>query len=528
MLSVLCLLSVAQVSVSGIAGDGRGLYVPEAVVTARHQTRSVSSVTVKAGPSGDYRLTLTDPGVYLIEAQAEGYLPPPHTRDFQARIIRVLKEEKRDVRLDLRLVRPGSIRGRLLLRPEEGPEGGTDAQAAAGVSVGLFEVRYVRGQRTPVPVPEVAPVLSSADGGFVFPSVPPGDYVLDVLPARADLIRPAAEPSKPASGVYRTQWPDVSAPLSLYAGGELDTGSVLLDHGPLQRVLANLEFDPCEGNLFVTWGQRLGKLNLQHARQMVPCGGPVAIDNVSPGDYILAASFQGASVAGYRYIHLPVHVTAREPVNIRQQAANLAFLRGRIHLPDGATAGWTNVQVQMFPVSGSPSLVEAAPVSVDPSGQFQVPVRAGWTYSLTVHGLPAKLALSHIAHNGVRLQSRIVALGDAAAHDTLAIHLSDRLADVAGIVTGADGKPAERATVLLAHWPAVLSDGFPVTMRTESLEDGSFTLAQVPAGRYRAVAIHDPAAVDDDSAGSLLSRFAAGDQLEVRDGQAVRIRLTVR
>lgn len=527
MLSALCFLSVAQASVSGVVGDGLGIDVPGAMVTARHQTVSVSSVTVKADPTGHYTLNLTAPGVYLLEAEAEGYRPPPRTRDFERRTVRVLPDQKQDLRVDIRLVRPGSIRGKLVLRPSPGRQ--EEEVAASGVRLRLFEIRYVRGQQTPVPVQEVPIATSLSDGAFHFPGVPPGDYALEILPTHAEFIRTTpAGASKPAMGVYRAQWPDLAAPLVLRSAGQLDAGKIYLDHGPFQRVSAALEFDPCEGHLLVTWGQRLGKLNLQHARQMVPCGQTVTIDHASPGDYILTASLPSKSTAEYRYVHLPVQVTAAEPVSIRQQARNLALVNGRIHVPEGVSVDWTAIKVRMFPVLGAASLAEATPVPVDAKGKFQIPARASWTYSLSIDALPANLALSHIEHNGVRLQSRIVAFGDAAAHDSLALHLSANLATVNGAALGEDAKPVEGATILLAPWPAVFSDGFPISLRTESSEDGSFTFKQVPAGAYRAVALPGGAGIDDASSASILSLFAAGTAVEVRDSQAASVRLRLK
>ena len=516
MLSALCFLSVlAQVRVSGVVGDGRGATVPGAVVTAKHQERSVSSVTTTAGPDGAYSLTLTAPGRYLLDADAEGYRRPSLMFDLQSRSVRV-EGKPQDLRVDLRLLRPGLIRGRLVIANQAKEE-----SPGAGVLVHLYEVRYVRGQLTPVPVADIPPATSSADGSFFFPEVPPENYIFEVKPTKMEVIRPASEEHRPSQGVYRTYWPDISAPLTLSSGGQVDTGRVFVEAGPLQRVVATFEFPSCQGSAVFSLTQRLGRLNLRTAGRPLPCDSaqPLAIENLSPGNYSLTA------VVNDEYIDVPLTIPTGEPLGIRQRASTLAYVTGRVQGPDDKPLDWSKTSVQLFPVSGVPSLAEARPVSVDRDGRFRVGVRAGWTYRLKVDGHPANLAVSHILHNGQRLFPSIVAFGDAAAHDTLAVHLSDRLAQVTGTVTRRD-RPVEGASVFLAPWPAVMSDQFPIALRTESARDGSFTVKDVPEGTYRAVALlGTAAAIDEASSAAILSLFAGGVDVEVQNGKPMRVPL---
>jgi hypothetical protein len=103
---------------------------------------------------------------------------------------------------------------------------------------------------------------------------------------------------------------------------------------------------------------------------------------------------------------------------------------------------------------------------------------------------------------------------------TVELTFSDRPARLGGTVRR-DGKPAGGQRVVVASWPTFAPDGFPYFTSAAAASDGTFRIADLAPGTYRAVSVGPETWARIEMPGMLSSLLSAGGvEFKLAEGES--------
>ncbi|HEY1760740.1 MAG TPA: carboxypeptidase-like regulatory domain-containing protein [Bryobacteraceae bacterium] len=455
---------------------------------------SQESAATVTDVNGAFRLSLDTPGSYAIAAEAVGrYIAGPEARQTFS-----VDASHPTVTRNLALGAPSAISGRLV-----------DAETAApiaGIGVQARAILYRFGHRLLIRSGSLA--TTGLDGGFRIEGLTGGDYFLELTPlgpteretiVAGDVKEAADLPRKPA---YRRQWwpggdnSPQGLPLALRPGGEFDLGNLPLPQQPLYRVTSSVGPPTCRvsDDYFVEVSHADGSDYAAGASGHVPCG-KFTVINMSPGEYRLTASGPGGPTRQL------VAVQSKDLETPLTPGPERMTISGKIRLPEN------------FPCCVMPLLLKRD-TDEHPQGSFGAQ-RGGFQATLDfepvrigLSGLPSSYYVSEILYNSESVNGRFAEITPGTVSQSVQFTVSDKAASVQGKVTLEDAPVA--ATVLLIPWPIDPRVEFPAFFDGEADDTGVFSIAGLPPGSYRALAVTESAWNRELQRPGVLAAFAAG------------------
>ncbi len=402
--------------------------------------------------AGHFLVRGVAPGSYEAAAERPGYLAPR-----SAERVRLSVEDARHSQAELKLAPAGTISGRVI------------DTAGDPVSGALLELL----QQTPRGLQARARLPSDDRGEYRFFGLAPGRYTLRV----AQNLGLQQAPFQPAVQTFRqTAYP---APLDVTPGAELRNVEIRL-RLELPHAIRGIVPGPHTGDFTVTL-QRRGEppdpsLSLASGLN----DHTFFFDGVLPGTYIVATTIHDPSHPEQAlYGSAQVELLDHDLDGVSLALVPLKTIAGKVTSAGPLSVPFAQMNVQADPEDGeTPPVV--APVAAD--GSFRMEV------------LPASYTLSRPQIAGTYI--RAVKIGDrefpgtrvdfARAAGPLEISLATNGGSLSGIVTGADGQPADGARVMLY---SLASGKDPQCARAaDSGEDGRFELRDLAPGEYRIAA----------------------------------------
>ena len=247
------------------------------------------------------------------------------------------------------------------------------------------------------------------------------------------------------------------------------------------------------GRVQLLTSQRTSAAFIEAVNARIAGDGRFEFPHVAPGIYVMQT--QQNSRNGYtegEFAAVAVTVTDGDVLDLQVQASAGSTVTGRVVLASSvATApALRTLRIQALPADADLTPNAWARADLGEDGRF---VLAGLNgpRRLMVSNLPAGWTLQAVRVNGIDATDRPLSFGRP--EESLAdveVILTDRVAEVSGVVAGAEGRPTPDAHVVV--FPLDSGLWFPQSryLRSTATDiDGSFRIEALPPGSYSAVAV---------------------------------------
>lgn len=267
---------------------------------------------------------------------------------------------------------------------------------------------------------------------------------------------------------------------------------------------------------------------LNTAYTTVQGGGQFKVPNLLPGDYVLHAIVRVPDSRDQESVDVPVTIGGDDIGGLSVTAAPNGRITGRIAIEGEAKPDFAATALRV--------VAEKTDLSLPVSGD----VRAGWDFeirnvepgrvSLSVDPIPAGWAVSRILADGRDVtESFSVALVPGGPPVAVEITLTDKPTKISGTVRqeGRSTPPEDYTLVVFGDDPAQWREGSRRVVTAKPDQHGAFTLTGLPPGRYRAVAVDS---LDDGEQWNpefLAWARSRGRLVELQDGAAVTLSVTL-
>jgi protocatechuate 3,4-dioxygenase beta subunit len=448
--------------------------------------------------TGQYVLAGISPGRYRVGARVYGYLPLAFDQPRSSESGRVFVIGASDGLngVDIMLPRLGAIAGRIT------DEAGNPIE---GAIVTVVATRFEDGRRVLVQPPAVGVRPSDDRGQYRVFGVEPGRYLV-----RAG----AGDPSGLRFGVATgSEIPGYVS--SFFPGALAAADATQVDVGPASEVtgvdfpLLRTAMATVSGRVITVDGQPFhGRLEIvpRLAGELTANGSSGAIiypdgrfefRSVAPGEYVIS-SYRGrrGSTEG-EFGAVVVRVNAENVSGVSLITSAGSTVQGRV-LFDGTPsplAGEVAISTMPTDPDLAPTGGELATASPDADGAFALRGITG-TRWLRVMKAPRGWALESMTLNGVNITDKPLKFGTTAQSIAMVdVLLTNRLTEISGEVTGANGSRVSSAVVAFAvdreRW-------YPASrfLQYATSPDGTFTIRGLPAGEYFLAAIPQTKALD--------------------------------
>lgn len=489
--------------------------------------------------AGTFALAVTKPGRYVIRTKAEGFVET------------IYPDSGPGIEVDEAAIQKGGALFSVTLTVRRlGVVAGRVQDSRTGIPIASLEVQalrmyWFRGQRAFAA--EGMRVRTDAGGAFRLEKLPAGEYFVEISPPSNVMqtgggLRLSVEPSEPGaedtvfiswmegaaldekqasdhaffSQYPATYWPpdpEAGAPMDLSKGGLIDLGKIGLNRTKPAVVRGNERSECTDDWVDSVSAARILGATVRSEGGVSACG-PFTLPPLPAGRHRIVLSrfrlkwseselaqmakdLAAAMKAGTTATALSAReqaavedivVDAGSEVSLSLEPRNLPRFEGRIACDCRDTAGAVRTislagldgsGAASFDVAGDGSFGGVAPIG---SGQA-VAVDRLLEVKSPANGLYVKSVALDGAEVGPYFQFKL----GRPVH-TLAITLSDRPSSVAGRVTRS-GKPAAGDTVVVAQWPKVAADGFSSYVSAPVASDGTFAIAGLAPGTFRAVSV---------------------------------------
>jgi len=483
-------------------------------------------VTAVTDIKGVFELTDVPPGSYRITATRAGYLTIEYGQRRPGETGRTLDVESGEIRrgVDIALFRGGVLAGRIA--DEQG-------DPAPDVRVEAVELRYIRGRRVAV----AARITATNDAGeYRLSGLQPGSYQV-----RASTTEVWEGDDGKNTYVYAlTYFPGVTSAegpqsTSLSVGQEVSGLDFRLLAGRAAKITGILEDargEPLAGQVV-----NLSRITRTTGGDLMSSGfggtgrtdahGAFEFTKLAPGEFIVYSSGPTDRTS------LPVTVNNDEVRDVVLTPRPPSGVSGSIATDEGGVPPIPVSRLRVIPVGADPASV--LPMWAAPREQ---PPRPDWSFRIAdvdgpylfrVTGLPDEWMVKSVIAGGRDITDApftITRGGPDVAG--VQIVLSRRTARVNGEVIDRAGAPAPDATVIVfgenpSTWG--LASRFIKIARPD--DRGRFSVAGLPPGIYRAIARDFVAAGQWEDADFLRGLLKDAVRLELGEGAAEPIKLTL-
>jgi len=493
---------------------------------ARVELSGAELRTTRAVPSdleGRFEIQNLPPGRFNLRASKNGYVSLGYGqhRSFQSgrRIDLAAGQAFDDA--TIALPRGAVVAGRVL---------NDLGEPVQGIRVAAYRLRYLNGRRD---VGAAGRLAQTDDlGQYRVSGLPPGTYFVGTLGGIAG-GGSVAEEGLTLGTTYHPATANLgeSRPVMVRLAQEVrnvDIAMVVSRAASVTGAVFDSRGRPAAG-LAVTvrpaGDSLLAVLNTAYGNSQP--NGQFVVRNLMPGDYVL-------------------HAVVRTPDSKEQETADVPLTIGGVDiegmnvnaLPNGRIVGHVVFDGETRPsfAPGSLRLTAAALYSNQPAS---AQVGAGWEFEirniepgrLTVSfdALPAGWAVKRVVANGRDVTESSFDLASSESPTTVELTLTDKPPTLAGVVSReARPTPSDDYTVVLfGDDPALWREGSRRVLVARPDQNGAYKLTGFPPGRYRAIAVEY---LDDGEQWNpefLNWARSRATPLEVEDGAAVTLNLTL-
>jgi hypothetical protein len=445
--------------------------------------------------------------------------------------------------VDIRLPRGAVITGRIT------DEFGDPVPSAR---VSLMRQQFRMGQRTLTPANSA---VTNDIGEYRIFGLAPGQYYISSVPQQDFLTGPAVaqgsvlEGQEARNGYAPTFYPgtpDATAAQRLTVGigqtlTEINVALVATRTATISGTAVDAEGRPMRGG-FVQIMSRGGISGVGGAGGPLRPDGTFSISNIAPGAYVLRANSisdrvlppSGAPVGAPEFSLAYVTVNGEDITDIRLTRVVPVNITGRISFEDPAAA--QSLKPSAVRVATLAATVGDAGIGVG-SGGSPLPVNEDFTFDLKT--TPGQMAIRAVVPGwqikAVRVSGKDVTdsgldVGAQGVSD-VEIEMTNRLQEISGVVTDADGKAVDSyAVVIFAQDRSrrvAAMNRYGATGRPGN--DGRFKVTTLPAGDYYAIALDRSDAVEGPDPDFLegLTRVASTVSLAPGDTRTLDLKLFI-
>lgn len=494
--------------------------VPRAQVTI---SLGNDATTTTAGDDGRFAFAGLQPGKYVLNATAPGYVQEGYNQHGSFSVGIAVGDGQDSEHLVFRLHPQAVIHGRVM---DERGEAVRDAQVL------LIASDLTRGSHAKF---AQAQMLTNDLGEYRFAHVLPGKYYLAVQArpwyAETLLSVQTRHRSILLSGSAADLDPilDVVYPVTFYPGVTDDRSSEELRLGAGEQEDANITLHAVPATRLRLTGLSEGErssLNVGATQKIfgtLNVGLNTAFGEVSPGEY---------EIAGLppEQVTLSVTTNKENQWTSRTIEAEASFggtldasalqatarLSGQVLLPEGVAEGRAG---NVILASAAATTLPDTNASLQNDGTFHFPGIQPGTYRIQVNLHAGGYYIQKVSAKNARVSGREITITDT-GEVTLTVAMGQGQSQVSGVVR-LGGKPVAGVMVLLVPQSGQEID--EDSRMDESDSDGSFTLGGILPGEYLLLAIKDGWDLEWAKPGVLEPYLPAGQKLTMAANQSVKI-----
>ncbi|MBI4886160.1 MAG: carboxypeptidase regulatory-like domain-containing protein [Acidobacteria bacterium] len=521
---------------------GRIMTADTGTAIRRAQVRAVSGSDtrlVTTDAQGTFEFRDLPAGRWELSASKAGYVTMRfgQRRALEAgRPIEVADGQLVD-RINLSLPRGAAITGRVF--DEFG-------DPVAGARVQAMRYQLVQGSRRLSPVGVTA--QSDDTGAFRLYGLMPGDYYVSAI-----LRALPFDVSEDGGGYAPTYYPGTGSvteaqviPLAVSQEASITFALMPVRTARVAGSVVNSMGAPLAGGMVVLVGaEGLGPGPVMFgAGNRIRPDGSFLLTNVAPGSYNLTATSggpgpfggPGGGAGGAAEIEMgsiPVAVAGEDLAGITLVTSRGATLSGIVGATQGSTGKIqaSDLQIVAQPVSPERGVGPgggARPARVESDGTFTLTNLFG-RRMIRINGLPADWMLDGVFAGGTDVTDTPIDFGPNEQLTDVQIVVTDRVTQVAGTVTGRDGKPTREFTVVVfpdeeTKWAA--PSRYLRTARPD--QDGLFKIRALPPGAgYLAVAVDYLEQGEGNDPEFLASIKDSGTRFRLGAGESATVNLKI-
>lgn len=495
-----------------VVNSATGDPVPLATVTALSQSSNSAISTVTTDVDGRFVIAGLAAGKYPLTASRRGFRTAYYDEHEESFNTAIVTGPDQDTTHLLFKLAPGAV-----IYGTVTGDGGDPVQEA---SVMLFRRDPAAPTRHPV---RMEPVPTDDIGAYEFDDLPAGEYFIAVQARPWYAVRGSAPGTEVQTSGQETPPTsqdalDVAYPITFYDSTTEEAAATPLDVDAGARIEADISLHAVPAvRLTVPRVQMRNEPSIA-VRQTVfgsrlPM--PVDIESVGRGPWTI----QGLSPGHYDvYISNPprtVQVDATTNMDV-DPATGVSEppVDGTVRMADGSPPAVMTLTLSQADSNAPP---QSASVS---RGQFHFPSVQPGVWTLSASGFGGNLYVASVASPAGPLPGGQIVVRDRPL--SLSVILTRSQTSITGFARD-NGKPVSGAMIVLvprnpAAWPAL-------ARRDQSDSDGSFSLANVPPGRYTVIAIANGWNLDWQDR-SLIGRYLRGGQdvsIGIQSGSVVQL-----
>jgi protocatechuate 3,4-dioxygenase beta subunit len=549
----------------------RGTPVRKATVRlARTQPGVVKTATSDAEgrfmfgelPAGDYQMAATKPGYLdmMYGAKQPGAMSPGLTI--------ALAEDQKIEKLSFQLHRGGVISG--LVTDEFG-------DPAYNVPVRALRFSYRNGERIVSPV---GTGNTDDRGAYRLAGLLPGNYIVNAVPRdsvatlsaqanserqmqaqlasqaratgdskagaalreRAALVASLpASPPVPSKGYVPVYYPGNAMPS---AGTVVSLG--LTEERPgVDFSLQIMETATVAGRVTMAEGALPDDTRVQLIDPALPVAGVgvwfrntepdgrFSFAGVVPGSYVLRAYTALPLAEGGTVFTAAMNVSVGESglTDIALTLKGGVPVSGRVLLADlPPPVDASRIRLRLNPVLSSADWESPPPlVTMNPEGAFEIANVAPGRYQFAVTGVPEGWTIDSAIFGGIDAADRHLTVERDGTYANGELKLTNRTAEIGGVLTTIAGAPSIDHTVLL--FPVERAMWLPRSRRIRMVQadkDGRYTIKGLPPGDYRVVALLGPEPGRESDPAWLSELFALSQGVTLTAAEARTLNITVK
>jgi hypothetical protein len=452
----------------------------------------------------------------------------------------VLADDQTAGGIDIRLPRGAVITGHVT------DEFGDPVPSAR---VTLMRQQFRLGQRTLTPANSA---MTNDIGEYRIFGLPPGQYYISAMPQQTLFVTGpvgggfgAFEGEEARNGYAPTFYPgtaDATAAQKITLGlaqtlSEINIVLIAARTATISGIAVDAEGRPMSG--FVQIVPRGGMTGLGGPGGPLRSDGTFSIPNVAPGTYVLRANRPPVNTSGPptgppEFSLAFVSVNGEDVTGVRLAPIVPVSITGRVSFEDQAAA--QSLTPSAVRVATLASTVGDAGLGIG-SGGSPLPVKDDFTFDLK--STPGQMGIRAVAPgwqvkairiNGTDVTDSVLDVGSQGVSG-VEIEMTNRLQEVSGAVTDADGKAVDSYVVVLfaqdrSRWVAAMNR-YAATGRPGN--DGGFKVTTLPPGDYYAIALDRSDAVEGQDPEFLegLMRMASPVSLAPGDKRTLDLKLFI-
>ena len=439
-----------------------GLPVPRAQVTlpARTPYRTMSAV------DGTFSISGIAPGTYSVMAQRVGYVNSVEDRGGGPPIM--LKAGERKTGVEIKLTPTGSITGRITSAEGDPVEGAAVFANKGAVGEGFGE--------------------TDEKGQFRIGGLTPGKYNVrvernEIFGGRPEIRTDGTVEAHNATTFYPNAATEKEAgKVAVKAGAETPGIDIRVVQVPFVRVSGRVVGIPPGAQDAIIWVSQ--NRNEESGMSLKP-DGKFETWRLDPGKYRLYASWKAPNGEEVHTATIQIEVAGANIDGIELRVVPDSAISGRVEFEDDtakrlSATGFPEHSVKLVQIGDNEDFGRRAPVNADgtfrfekiPAGKYRVRVDAGATY------------IKSVRLGGRMIDGTVLDLSRGSDGADLSVVLSAATSSVSGMVQGTG--PVTGLEVVMV--PADEETGGDAQEATVGA-DGKFTIANVPPGNYKLVAV---------------------------------------